>query len=395
VPTPIPRPRPRLAGVTWAYPPIVGGVERYAYIGMKAAMQWAETRVFTAADGSRASSDIEIPGEPPVERLPAHRLFGDHVLSLRHLFAALRRFDPDLIWTQHPSIGTDLAAVYAILNGRPWVATYHADLAPWKPYARPFAAWEAWLMRRAQRVIVTSDGYADRLARRGIRRERIHVIPCAPWIGYGVLPLPLETEVGPDAQLGPDHPLLFVAALDWSHDYKQPQLLLQALAALKNDNLPLSAVFVGDGDRRTSLEEDARRLQLDRQVRFVGRVDDAALASWYRKSWALVLPSDSETEGFGTVCVEAVQYGCPVVTDDHVPAGSLLSARGAGLTHQRGDPHGLIRVIRQIATEPGLRARLSVGARASAPEFEWPRIRAATTRVLQGACGEPPTRGGA
>lgn len=69
--------------------------------------------------------------------------------------------------------------------------------------------------------------------------------------------------------------------------------------------------IVGDGDDRPRLEQKAAALGLDRQVSFLGRVDEAALRREYATCGAFVMPS--RDEGFGFVFVEAMRAGCPCI----------------------------------------------------------------------------------
>lgn len=58
------------------------------------------------------------------------------------------------------------------------------------------------------------------------------------------------------------------------------------------------------------IEQKVNRLQLSQRVRFLGRVEDAALVEHYRSHHLLAVPS---YEGFGIVYLEAQRFGLPVV----------------------------------------------------------------------------------
>ena len=363
--------RSRIAAVTAAFPPAHGGVERYVSTVVTKLAEESAPRVLTADLNLRETGGTPVGGSVPVEYLRSRRLFGERLVSPLRLWGALRRFDPNVVWTQHPSLTGDIAGVFARVHGSRWVATYHADVAPWRWYARPFGWWEARILRNADRVLVSSERYRRKLAARGIPEAQLRTFTLASWIGSGHPPLPLGTELGPDDRAGPDHPLLFVGGLDTPRAYKRPELLIQAVARLRQKGLPVYLWIVGDGDRRRALEDTTQTLGVGGAVEFLGSVPDAELARCYRRAWALVLPSDSDIEGFGTVCLEAVQYGCPVVTSDAVAAGDVLGARGAALTYPVADKEAMARVLGELWSQPELRRRLSSAALEAAPEFSW------------------------
>ncbi len=321
-------------------------------------------------------------------RLPFRTIFGERVVPPLELFDALEEFEPSLVWSHHPSVNADFAGLYARLKGCRWVATYHADLRRDKPYGPPYSLWESRLVGWSDTVFTTTEHYREKLAHRGAPRDRLVALPTGPYLGDGVLPLPLATTVAEDATPGPHHPLLFVGGLDASRSYKRPDLLVRAVHDLKARPLDVRLAIVGDGDRRPSLESLAEELGVARSVEFLGRLGDEELADRLRSAWALVLPSDSDVEGFGTVCVEAMTYGCPVIGCETAPGPKLVADRGAGVAYPVGDLAHLEAALERVWTDPALRGRLSARALTVSKEYQWPvlapRLEGVIRRVLAG-----------
>ena len=73
--------------------------------------------------------------------------------------------------------------------------------------------------------------------------------------------------------------------------------------------MPATLVLVGDGPDRDAAEQEADRLALGRDVRFLGKVDQ--VAELLRGSDLFLLPS--ETESFGLAALEAMACGVPVI----------------------------------------------------------------------------------
>lgn len=93
---------------------------------------------------------------------------------------------------------------------------------------------------------------------------------------------------------------------------KRFDLLLKAYAALPQNVRQISCLRIaGEGPERQTLEELTKDLQIERQVYFLGRVDNRQLPMWYAQSDCFVLASDFET--FGVVYIEAMACGLPVI----------------------------------------------------------------------------------
>lgn len=80
-------------------------------------------------------------------------------------------------------------------------------------------------------------------------------------------------------------------------------------------------VIIGDGPLRASLKISAKK-----NIRFLGKQDDAALAGYYARCSALILPNE---EDFGLTAVEAMQFGKPVLALRH---GGALETVLEGIT---------------------------------------------------------------
>jgi glycosyltransferase involved in cell wall biosynthesis len=90
-------------------------------------------------------------------------------------------------------------------------------------------------------------------------------------------------------------------------------VLLDSWARIVAEGEPRPLLLVvGDGEERPALEAQARRLGIERDVRFLGKVSDGDLVAAYRAAEVAVAPSVA-LEGFGLVVLEALACGTPVV----------------------------------------------------------------------------------
>lgn len=383
---------PRIALVAPGFYPALGGVERYSLFMSRIAAGIGELRAFVPRTGDAfpriGGSPNEFVEGIPIERLPSRQVFGERVVASRVLFRRLKNFRPSLIWTNQPSGTGDLAATFARLNQIPWIATYHADPGYSKFYGRAYAWTECRYLRWASLVIVTTEHYRRKLIDRGISPSRIVQIPAGPYIGSGTLPEPVHTEVDAATPPGPSHPFVFVGGLDRARAYKRPDLLIESVGRIRARGVPVHLWIVGDGNARGQLEALSARAGAEGGIEFLGAVSDGALADRLRNAWALVLPSDSDAEGFGTVCTEAITYGCPVIGSSSAPGPALTASQHAGIAYGPGDAQALDRALEQLWHSPELRKDLSATASRVAQEWAWTSIEPRVQEALHRALGE-------
>lgn len=152
----------------------------------------------------------------------------------------------------------------------------------------------------------------------------------------------------------PDFRMVFVGRLD---PQKNPDLLLDACALVKQKGLVFSLAIVGDGWYRHSVEKKVVDLQLQEQVEFVGEQENPF--PWIKSSHALVL--SSQFEAFALVLAEAMACGTPVVSVNCPvgPSEVLENGKYGILTDQTADDlaEGIERLIEDENLRETLRQR--------------------------------------
>lgn len=369
--------RSRLALVSHGYFPRVGGVERFQRLVAASLARDVTLEVFCAEirpgeTGGPVQGETTLDGVR-IHYLPWIRLGGERLLRPGHLRRALSRFDPHLVWAVHPSPSAWLAGRFARRHGRRWVVTYPAPLADTHWRSRFYGRMELRALREADLVITETDWTKNFLTGRGLLPERIRVVPLGPLLFGGALKHSAPPERGATPATMGFRRLLFVGGLDAGHRYKRPERLLHAIARLARAGLVVPLDVVGGGERRGELEELARNLAIEGQVRFLGELPDLELAKRYAASWALVLPSE-RSEGFGLVIVEAAFFGCPTILADSAASSEFWRSMGSVRVYPAADPEGLEEAIRHLWEVPEERERLANATARVREELDWERL---------------------
>ena len=245
----------------------------------------------------------------------------------------------------------------------------------------PMAA-ATWLLERPlpiafRRVPVqaVSASTADDLVGRGFHREAITVIENGVDLDF-YCPDPTVPRFE-------EPTILYLGRLK---KYKRVDLVIRAVARLRDGGLNSRLVVAGQGDRRPELEELARALNVADRVEFAGFVSEERKRELFRRSWVHVLASPKE--GWGISNVEAAACGTATVASDSPGLRDSVRDGETGYLVPHGNTDALAERLRTVLQDPGLRDSLGAAAREFAGQFSWDRTATRTeahlTRVLGG-----------
>ncbi|WP_421875347.1 glycosyltransferase family 4 protein [Mycolicibacterium wolinskyi] len=284
----------------------------------------------------------------------------------------LRRSRPDVVVdTQN---GLPFLARLAF-GRRVAVLVHHCHRELW-PVAGPVMGRVGWfvesklsprLHRRNQYVTVSLPSARD-LNELGVDSGRIAVVR------NGLDEAPERTLELPRSQT----PRIVVLSRLVPH--KQIEDALEAVAQLRDDIPGLHLDILGGGWWQERLVDHANLLGIPDAVTFHGHVDDVTKHRVLQQSWVHVLPS--RKEGWGLAVTEAAQHGVPTI--GYRSSGGLTDSIVDGVTGMLvDDGDGLVSGLRQLLTDPVLRAQLGSKAQARSDEFSWAQSADAMRSVLE------------
>lgn len=145
-----------------------------------------------------------------------------------------------------------------------------------------------------------------------------------------------------------DRELLFLGRLVSD---KGADLLINALADLREAGVEPMLTVVGSGPEEAALRALVEKHALVEQVSFIGSKQGGDLATILRAHQVLVVPS-RWAEPFGLVALEGIACGCVVVGSE---GGGLKEAIGpCGLTFRNGSVASLTGALRTVLARPEL-----------------------------------------
>ncbi|MEH2198978.1 glycosyltransferase family 4 protein [Nostoc sp.] len=222
------------------------------------------------------------------------------------------------------------------------------------------------VLKQAQHIICISETTAQDITNfYGIPANKITAIPLAyDRTHFRLLNLPTRNYF---LYIGRQEP------------YKNIQGLIAAFAALPNYK-DYELWLVGPSDRRytPTLTAQVAELGITNQVKFLDYVPYDELPKIINEAIALVFPS--LWEGFGLPVLEAMACGTPVITSN---LSSLPEVAGdAAILIDPYKIGEITEAMQAIATNSGLRSRLSSQGITHCQQFSWEKTGKATVEVL-------------
>jgi D-inositol-3-phosphate glycosyltransferase len=297
----------------------------------------------------------------------------------RRLAQIWRRNRPDLIHAHFWTTGLaalagaqDLAAPVAQTFGS-LAATERRHGLPHSP-AADRARLEACLARRADLILASSSEELGDLARMGVPRARVKMVPC------GVDPRRFSPE-GPVAERTRRRRLL---AAQPPTATRSLGLALCALALVPDAEL----VVTGEPADGQDLARMARKLNVAGRLVFTGPVSPDDLPALLRSADLLV--SSAPYEPVGMTAVQAMACGTPVVTTAAGAERDAVVDQTTGLYAPAGSPAGLAERIRLLLANPMRLEAFGIAAADRArSRYSWERI-GRETLAAYACCGRRP-----
>ena len=164
---------------------------------------------------------------------------------------------------------------------------------------------------------------------------------------------------------------------------KGHEILLQAVKEMRRRDIEVWVVGgTGGSSSFVDVEAIVKRLGMESQVAFFGKLSGTALKAVYHACDVFCLPSrvdrHGDSEGFPNVIIEAMACGKPVVSTRHVEIPRIVEQ----ILVEENDIHGLAEALEQVYQSLSLRRELGQRNRELAEEYFSPRNVDQTAKLL-------------
>ena len=293
---------------------------------------------------------------------------------VRRLHQVVRLTRPDILHAHSPALN----AIAALRVGRALgVPVVYEVRAFWEDAAvdhgtstagglryRLSRALETLAVRRADQVTTICEGLRADLCARGIRSQKVTVIPNAVDLSHFPHGRARDPALAQQLGLGTQVTLGFIGSF---YAYEGLALLLEALPLLLAATPALRLLLVGGGPQEAALKALARRLGVDASVIFAGRVAHAQVASYYALIDILVyprLPMRLTELVTPLKPLEAMAQGRLIVASDVGGHRELIADGKTGILFSAGNKEALAAAVLGLCRQPERWPALRATARA-------------------------------
>ena len=231
-------------------------------------------------------------------------------LNVHYLLTARKYMNHvDLIHIHAPNVIAYLA-IMLFRSKTKYIVHWHSDILKNKFLKGLINYFEQYILKNASSIIVTSKKYAESSISLYNHASKINVLP----IG-----VPREKsknfvkENSPYLNIYNKHKdkkiVLYVGRFV---KYKSLSKFVQSSVYLTENAI---IYLVGDGPERKNIENMIKKYNLKDRVIILKKINDEELEYLYSKARVFCLPSETKSEAFGVVLIEAMKYGVPLVVN--------------------------------------------------------------------------------
>jgi len=225
------------------------------------------------------------------------------------------------------------------------------------PFRQIHTAFERWIPYRVDGIIVGTNFLKDFLQKTGFKKP----------IAYLPNGINLKEFENVRKVKLPKNSIVIVGNLSGISDL--PYVLRSLAIALKK--IDLNLLVIGDGNRRKEFEKLAKDLGIDKNVKFLGWVEERVKKEIVHSSDICLMPMTNNTQNRSRSPMKLTEYmalGCAIIANNLENVRAILNDAGLLIGQKEGD---LANAIAYLLENDKLRKTLKKRAKIRAKLFDW------------------------
>jgi len=269
--------------------------------------------------------------------------------SWRHI----KRFDPDIIYTQgYFSTGIEALLVSRLLK-KPLVGTNHTPIREFLRYSPIHSRWAeksilkyvSWYYNRCRWITAPSRAILTEMREHGFIKSGMSLSNPIPLADFTPVGQPAKKELKKQFGLS-SKTILYTGRLA---EEKHIDVIIRAVAVVKRTMPDITMASTGHGNAESGLKKLVKTLDLEKNVFFFGYVEPKTFAQLYQASDIFTVMSTAETECISMM--QAMATGIPVIGANAGGLPEYITAQ-CGYVIEPGDCEALAQKIIYLFDHP-------------------------------------------
>lgn len=336
------------------YPPHSGGIEDVCFNIVQAFKSEFEQKVVCFNDSNHSIlSDVD---GVEVMRAGTFGKVARQALSISIYFVLKRcivTFKPDIIHLHLPNPLICICLLATFPANTKLILHWHSDIVAQKYLYKLFAPIEKLILKRAEKILVTSPLYLQGSIPLFAYKDKVVVIPNM----ISLDKMNLNGCTGEIDKLKRKYGKRIVFFMGRHVPYKGIEYLIEAEKYISSDCVILLA---GSGP----LTEKLKRKNHSERIKFIGKISDQEIKIYMSAANVFAFPSITKNEAFGVALAEAMYCRAVPVTFTIEGSGvNWVSLKGmTGLEVKNRDAEAFGKAINQLLVDDDLRNSLAENA---------------------------------
>jgi glycosyltransferase involved in cell wall biosynthesis len=229
---------------------------------------------------------------------------------------------------------------------------------------RKWIKYEQKILHQTDQIIVVVDEARSRLTKLGLDPARVHVVSNTLNLKHFSLSETPATDS--------DTILFYAGGLTY---HRGIQVVLQALAMVKDTNPELKCWILGEGSYKTRLQQISSELDLEDRVIFHGWKPYGEMIQMLARSDYALIPHLKSDHTDSTIPHKLFQYMYarkPVISSNCIPIERIISSTNSGYIYPSGRSEDLASIFQNLSEE--FKEKLGInGARWVQQKYNWAR----------------------